>query len=461
MVAAVDPIKLRMACTDGNVFVTRYLLERGADAFAVDPYDGRNALMTATHYGHADVVAVVLMHLHARLTPQKLYKGLSAVDHAGCTVHEIAVTRDAAGCLSVLLYHRGQAAAFEDDAAEVRGLLDLAVACGAHKVEDLLRRRYFADDPDPTVAVADDGDHGARLDAAEALKRTALCYQDEYLQTSSSSSNSSSGGGGRDTVAAWLRRAAGWALRLCALLPKRAVFVSMRITIASSLYMAVTSDMDKPWHVLVMRGAAHLFLVASMAFMWCLYSKVCVLSPGACESRDSWRNPPAPAAASAAGTAVSAAAADVGGRRRWRSYEEALELLRTTSAVAGKSPADAVKQLAAVNLDSNTNTTTSNNNGASSRGTGLPDTFSFHAPDLCCHVCRLYRPWRSFHSRVLNRCVPHSDHYCVFLENTVGRNNYPLFVAALCLAVFVTLPLFVAVSAVYLTDHPLSHHIAR
>jgi len=42
-----------------------------------------------------------------------------------------------------------------------------------------------------------------------------------------------------------------------------------------------------------------------------------------------------------------------------------------------------------------------------------------------CHTCRLVRPLRAKHCRVMNRCVKHFDHYCPYIYNDVGyRNRY-------------------------------------
>lgn len=40
-----------------------------------------------------------------------------------------------------------------------------------------------------------------------------------------------------------------------------------------------------------------------------------------------------------------------------------------------------------------------------------------------CVSCGIVRPWRSKHSRELNRCVERFDHYCPWLGNVVGINN--------------------------------------
>ena len=145
-------------------------------------------------------------------------------------------------------------------------------------------------------------------------------------------------------------------------------------------------------------------------------------------------------------------------RKKYRTYEEALELLMTTSSIAAGKNTETVIHHITPSLNTSDYKTTPPHVNHPIKKTDV--SLSFHT-DVCCHICRLYRPMRSFHSKILNRCVQHSDHYCVFLENSVGRDNYPLFIAALLLAVFWTLPLFVWNSGIYLYDHSLTHHYIR
>ena len=47
-------------------------------------------------------------------------------------------------------------------------------------------------------------------------------------------------------------------------------------------------------------------------------------------------------------------------------------------------------------------------------------------PNLC-HSCRVRRPLRSKHCKIQRRCVNKFDHFCPFVGNTVGRDNYMYF----------------------------------
>jgi len=44
-----------------------------------------------------------------------------------------------------------------------------------------------------------------------------------------------------------------------------------------------------------------------------------------------------------------------------------------------------------------------------------------------CHTCHIVRPLRSKHCRVSRKCVRDFDHYCPFVQNTVGQGNYRYF----------------------------------
>ncbi|KAJ6241505.1 palmitoyltransferase swf1 [Anaeramoeba flamelloides] len=45
-----------------------------------------------------------------------------------------------------------------------------------------------------------------------------------------------------------------------------------------------------------------------------------------------------------------------------------------------------------------------------------------------CETCKLIKPARSKHCRLLNRCVARYDHYCAWLMNTMGEQNYRYFI---------------------------------
>lgn len=48
-----------------------------------------------------------------------------------------------------------------------------------------------------------------------------------------------------------------------------------------------------------------------------------------------------------------------------------------------------------------------------------------------CHTCHVLRPLRSKHCKIKRCCVQKFDHFCPFVGNTVGRDNYKYFVSLL------------------------------
>lgn len=45
-----------------------------------------------------------------------------------------------------------------------------------------------------------------------------------------------------------------------------------------------------------------------------------------------------------------------------------------------------------------------------------------------CKKCNAIKPPRAHHCSVLNRCVYEMDHFCPWMFNTIGKNNYKYFV---------------------------------
>ena len=72
---------------------------------------------------------------------------------------------------------------------------------------------------------------------------------------------------------------------------------------------------------------------------------------------------------------------------------------------------------------------------------------------ICCHVCRCRVDYdhRASHSMLLNQCIPEYDHYCTFVKNEIGRDNYVYFFGFL-LALLVNIPYHVYVTYVFVSS---------
>uniref|UniRef100_A0A6B2L194 Palmitoyltransferase n=1 Tax=Arcella intermedia TaxID=1963864 RepID=A0A6B2L194_9EUKA len=59
-----------------------------------------------------------------------------------------------------------------------------------------------------------------------------------------------------------------------------------------------------------------------------------------------------------------------------------------------------------------------------------------HRPLTICGACNIRRPLRSKHCRQLNMCVAKFDHFCPWINNSVGLENHHSFMVSLILTVF-------------------------
>lgn len=65
-------------------------------------------------------------------------------------------------------------------------------------------------------------------------------------------------------------------------------------------------------------------------------------------------------------------------------------------------------------------------------------------PFQLCHTCHVARPHRSKHCRVSRKCILLFDHFCPFVDNTVGLYNYKYFYMFLLTMVLAEIAWFVA-----------------
>ena len=61
-------------------------------------------------------------------------------------------------------------------------------------------------------------------------------------------------------------------------------------------------------------------------------------------------------------------------------------------------------------------------------------------PETICGRCDAYKPPRSHHCRICNRCIVRMDHHCPWMNNCIGANNQKHFMLFL---------LYTLVEAVY------------
>mmetsp|Transcript_55064 Transcript_55064/g.133785 ORF Transcript_55064/g.133785 Transcript_55064/m.133785 type:complete len:634 (+) Transcript_55064:324-2225(+) len=77
-------------------------------------------------------------------------------------------------------------------------------------------------------------------------------------------------------------------------------------------------------------------------------------------------------------------------------------------------------------------------------------------PFQLCHTCHVARPLRSKHCRFQRKCVLVFDHFCPFVDNTIGLHNYKYFYLFLASMVFAILS-FAGTLALYVIRYRASH----
>ena len=77
------------------------------------------------------------------------------------------------------------------------------------------------------------------------------------------------------------------------------------------------------------------------------------------------------------------------------------------------------------------------------------DTYT-NPSELCCHICRNIRPYRSGHSAVTHRCIRIYDHFCSYLYSDIGRNNYNMFILILFIMLYIAMPSVIYIIYTYL-----------
>jgi hypothetical protein len=75
-----------------------------------------------------------------------------------------------------------------------------------------------------------------------------------------------------------------------------------------------------------------------------------------------------------------------------------------------------------------------------------------------CHYCRIFKPYRTFHSHFYHLCIKKYDHFCPILWSDIGRNNYFYFILVNFSMGFLAMPIFLFLSIQYYMVHVDFHN---
>ena len=205
-------------------------------------------------------------------------------------------------------------------------------------------------------------------------------------------------------------------------IPRELIFLSLRITFFYSVYMFVASFSMATYNCAAL--LFHILGILSILFMWLLYSKLCRSNPGCLPMND---------------TAVT-------------SDHQIFEIFRSEGEICG----------GVENYDFALNLLYMSSNIVKTSSLKVKPVvfYDLHSRRYCCHYCRNFQPLRSRHSKTLGRCIPNYDHYCIFLRNHIGRDNYPYFIGSLVAATGFVLPLFLYNTLSYLIEIDLKTKLA-
>ena len=109
-------------------------------------------------------------------------------------------------------------------------------------------------------------------------------------------------------------------------------------------------------------------------------------------------------------------------------------------------------QHANMHNNNNIHTNSTNSHTHSYTHSNVNTHTSTHAnpSELCCHICRNIRPYRSGHSAVTHRCIRIYDHFCSYLYSDIGRNNYNIFILILFIMLYIAMPSVIYIIYTYL-----------
>lgn len=343
--------------------------------------------MVATEHDKADIIAVLLRGVSLNLDCGQLSNGIHALDREGLSVAHIAIKYCSVASLSVLLHMYPKLIVPEEDKGVLRGLLSDLQNDNNSEVAEFLMRYY----PNIARQMLPNQNSKISIDRPTVKRSEGRIKSDSLMFSQADNSFQTNQAGNR---ASSLHVALG-------VFSNSVIFISIGIAIFITFYILTdTIGSGDSCCIDILRLC---FGCISLRYIWLLYSKLCRQSAGTVHALKG------PSQDCSKGIHVTEL--DENQDCKYKTYDDALCMLYSTSDILR----------------------TPNRPAGDSR---LTDS------DFCCHYCRSYRPYGSAHSKKLGRCIPNYDHYCVFLRNHVGRDNYPYYVGSLIAAVGFVMPLF-------------------
>ena len=353
--------------------------------------------MVATEHDKADIIAVLLRGASLKLDCGQLSNGIHALNREGLSVAHIAIKYCSIASLSVLLHMYPKLIVPDEDKGAFQGLLSDLQNDNNFEVAEFLMRYY------PNIARQMLPNQNSKISIDRPTVKSSEGRIKSTLLLCSQADNSFQKHRAR-------KRASSLHVAL-GVFSNSLIFISIGIAIFITSY--ILTDKIGRGDSCCIDNLRLCFGCISLRHIWLLYSKLCRKSAGTVHA------PTGPLQACSRDIHVTEL--DENRDCKYRTYDDALWMLYSTSDILR----------------------TPNRPAGDCRMTDS---------DFCCHYCRSYRPYGTAHSKKLGRCIPNYDHYCIFLQNHVGRDNYPYYVGSLIAAVGFVMPLFMANLFLYNTS---------